>query len=165
MIPNLEKVAISPLIEDVVAGHSEQLANFSVRVAVTREDLSITCDRSLLVALLTQYVDNAAKYGSPGTNITIGAAEHAAEVIFSVHSIGPIIPASDFDRIFDRYYRSSFPANKVPGTGIGLSVAKRAAQAQGGYVWVSSDNEKGTTFYASLPTVPSPIVSQGVVRS
>jgi two-component system sensor histidine kinase KdpD len=165
MIPQVEKVAISPLLEDVVAGHREQLSTFSVQVAVSREDLSITCDRSLLVALLTQYVDNAAKYGSPGSTVTIGAVEQASEVIFSVHSFGPVIPASDFERIFDRYYRSSFPDNKVPGTGIGLSVAKRTAQAQGGYVWVTSDNEKGTTFYASLPTVPSPTVPQGVVRS
>lgn len=165
MIPHTEKVAISPLIEDVVAGHREQLSSFSVKVAVTREDLSIMCDRSLLVALLTQYVDNAAKYGTPGTSITIGAAEYATEVVFSVHGLGPVIPPSDFERIFDRYYRSSFPANKVPGTGIGLSVAKRTAQAQGGYVWVTSDAEQGTTFYASLPTVALPIVPQGVVPS
>jgi two-component system, OmpR family, sensor histidine kinase KdpD len=165
MKPHVEKVAISPLIEDVVASHREQLASVSVKIAVSREDLSIACDRSLLVALLTQFVDNAAKYSSPGTAVTIGAAEHAAEVVFSVQSFGPVIPSTDFQRIFDRYYRSSFSTNKVPGTGIGLSVAKRAAQAQGGYVWVTSDNEKGTTFYASLPTVSSPIVPQGVVRS
>jgi len=109
--------------------------------------------------LLTQYVDNAAKYGAAGTDVTIQAAEHATEVIFSVHSVGPTIPPADFERVFDRYYRSSAASNRVPGTGIGLSVAKRTAQAQGGHVWVTSDIEKGTTFYASLPTV-----QQGGVR-
>ena len=76
-----------------------------------------------------------------------------------MHSVGPAIPSADFDRIFDRYYRSSAASNRVPGTGIGLSVAKRTAQAQGGQVWVTSDRDEGTTFFASLPTVP-----QGVVR-
>jgi len=165
MIPHAEKVAVSPLIEDLIASHRDQLAPFSVKVGVARDDLSIICDRSLLVALLTQYLDNAAKYSSPGTTVTIQAAENATEVVFSVHSIGPVIPASDFERIFDRYYRSSFSTNKVPGTGIGLSVAKRTAQAQGGHVWVTSDNDSGTTFYASLPTVSTPIVPQGVARS
>jgi len=157
MTPHAEKVVVAPLIEDVVASLRDQLTDVPVKIAVSSDDLSLRCDRSLLVALLTQYVDNAAKYGASGTPVTIKAAKHAAEVIFSVHSIGPTIPPSDFERIFDRYYRCSLPANKVPGTGIGLSVAKRTAQAQGGHVWVTSDFERGTTFYASLPALPPPI--------
>jgi two-component system sensor histidine kinase KdpD len=160
MIPRPEKVAIAPLIEDVVASLHDQLASVSVKISILRDDLTVSCDRNLLVVLLTQYVDNASKYGIAGTEVTIQAAEHPTEIIFSVHSFGPAIPPADFERIFDRFYRSSAASNRVPGTGIGLSVAKRTAQAQGGHVWVASDIEKGTTFYASLPTVP-----QGVVRS
>jgi two-component system sensor histidine kinase KdpD len=154
MTPRAEKVAIAPLLEDVVASLRDQLASFSARVVLERDDLSIRCDRSLLVALLTQYVDNAAKYGVAGSTVTIQAVEHVAEIIFSVNGMGPVIPATDFERIFDRYYRSSASSNRAPGTGIGLSVAKRTAQAQGGHVWVTSDIERGTTFYASLPTAP-----------
>jgi two-component system sensor histidine kinase KdpD len=159
MIPRVEKVAIAPLFEDVVASLKDQLASVSVKILISRDDLSVCCDRNLLVVLLTQYVDNAAKYGVAGTEVTIQAAEHATEVIFSVHSFGPQIPPADYERVFDRYYRSSAASNRVPGTGIGLSVAKRTAQAQGGHVWVTSDIAKGTTFYASLPTGP-----QGGVR-
>jgi two-component system sensor histidine kinase KdpD len=154
MTPHVEKVAIAPVIEDIVAGLRDQLARVSVNVAIPREDLSFYCDRSLLVALLTQYVDNASKYGRDGTTVTIKAVEQSADIIFSVHSFGPVIPPSDFERIFDRFYRSSAASNMAPGTGIGLSVAKRTAQAQGGHVWVNSDIEQGTTFYASLPKVP-----------
>jgi two-component system sensor histidine kinase KdpD len=165
MIPRAEKVAVVPLIEDVVEGLHDQLANVSVKVEISRDDLSLRCDRSLLIALLTQYVDNAAKYGTAGTPVTIKAVEQAGEVVFSVHSLGPVIPPADFVRIFDRYYRGSIPSNKVPGTGIGLSVAKRTAQAQGGRVWVTSDAGNGTTFCASLPAVPPPNIAQGGVRS
>jgi len=52
-----------------------------------------------------------------GTTVTLQTSEHAAEVIFSVHSIGPVIPPADFERIFDRYYRSSASSNRAPGTG------------------------------------------------
>jgi signal transduction histidine kinase len=76
-----------------------------------------------------------------------------AEIIFSVHSTGPVIPVADRERIFDRYYRSSNSSNRAPGTGIGLFVAKRAALIHGGYVWVTSDEEEGTTFYAAIPTL------------
>jgi two-component system sensor histidine kinase KdpD len=160
MIPHAEKVEVASLVEDVVASLRDQLAKVSVRVEIARDDLSLRCDRGLLVALLTQYVDNAAKYGAPGTAATIHAEDGDSEVIFSVHSKGPVIPPADFERIFDRYYRSSASSNKAPGTGIGLSIAKRAAQAQGGHVWVTSDLQKGTTFYASLPIAP-----QGGIRT
>jgi two-component system sensor histidine kinase KdpD len=160
MIPHPEKVEVASLVEDVVASLRDQLAKFSVRVELVRDDLSLCCDRGLLVALLTQYVDNAAKYGTAGTAVTIRASDRDSEVILSVHSRGPVIPSADFERIFDRYYRSSASSNRAPGTGIGLSIAKRAAQAQGGHVWVTSDLEKGTTFCASLPIIP-----QGGIRT
>ena len=75
------------------------------------------------------------------------------EVIFSVNSYGPVIPMADRDRIFDRYYRSSNYSNRAPGTGIGLSVAKRVALIHGGYVWVTSDEIEGTTFFAAIPAL------------
>jgi two-component system sensor histidine kinase KdpD len=151
MIPHVEKVAVLPLIEDVVAGLADQLSKMRVDIVLSQDDLAVICDRGLVVALLTQYVDNAAKYSNAGTTITIRAAEHATEVMFSVHSYGPVIPAADLERVFDRFFRSSVSENKVPGTGIGLSVAKRSAQAHGGHVWVTSDAEKGTSFFASIP--------------
>jgi len=154
MIPHPEKVEVASLVEDVVVSLRDQLARVNVKIEVAYDDLTLCCDRGLLVALLTQYVDNAAKYGSVGSTVSIRASDRESEIIFSVHSRGPVIPAADFERIFDRYYRSSASSNKAPGTGIGLSIAKRAAQAQGGHVWVTSDLEMGTTFYASLPIVP-----------
>lgn len=158
--PQTEMVAVLAVLEDVVASLREQLAHVQVRIGVSSDDLALCCDRSLLVALLTQYVDNAGKYGNAGSEVTIRAAEHSAQVVFSVHNFGPAIPPSDLDLIFDRYYRASLPGNQAPGTGIGLSVAKRTAQAQGGRVWVTSDESRGTTFYASLPAARR----QGVPR-
>jgi signal transduction histidine kinase len=58
---------------------------------------------------------------------------------------------ADRERIFDRYYRSSTRSNRASGTGIGLSVAKRVAVIHGGYVWVTSDETAGTTFFAAIP--------------
>ena len=149
-----ETVAVAPLIEDVVASFRAELANTPVNVAVPREDISICCDRDLLVALLTQYIDNAGKYSRAGSPITIQVAERPGEIVFSVHSIGPVIKPADRERIFDRYFRCAGPASRVSGTGIGLSVAKRAAQAHGGDVWMTSDRARGTTFFASLLVAP-----------
>jgi signal transduction histidine kinase len=105
----------------------------------------------MMEMLLTQYIDNACKYSSFGSTLTIRAVAAVGEAIFSVHSYGPVIPMADRERIFDRYYRSSTYSNRAPGTGIGLSVARRAAQIHGGYVWVTSDEQEGTTFFAAIP--------------
>jgi len=107
-----------------------------------------------MVMLLTQYIDNACKYSIYGTTITIRAVHGRAEIIFSVHSHGPVIPIADRERIFNRYYRSTTHgahSQRSDGTGIGLSVAKRVATIHGGYVWVTSGEVEGTTFYAAIP--------------
>ena len=123
-----------------------------VSIDIKKENMVLCCDRQLIVMLLTQYIDNACKYSIYGTAITIRAVQSRKEFIFSVHSFSPVIPLADRERIFDRYYRSSTYSNRAAGTGIGLSVAKRAALVHGGNVWVTSDEQDGTTFYASIPT-------------
>jgi two-component system sensor histidine kinase KdpD len=149
---NAAPVGVGSLIEEVVDSLRDRLATMKVVIDLPDDDLAICCDRQLMVMLLTQYIDNACKYSIFGTTITIRVAHANAEAIFSVHSYGPVIPMADRERIFDRYYRSSTYANRTPGTGIGLSVAKRVALIHGGYVWVTSDEVEGTTFFAAIPT-------------
>jgi two-component system sensor histidine kinase KdpD len=144
-------VGVASLIEEVIASLSDRLASMKVVVDLQDDGLVVYCDRQLVVMLLTQYIDNACKYSIFGTAITIRATQTRAETIFSVHGHGPVIPMADRERIFDRYYRSSTHSNRTAGTGIGLSVAKRVALIHGGYVWVTSDEIEGTTFFAAIP--------------
>jgi two-component system sensor histidine kinase KdpD len=144
-------VAVGPMIEEVIASLKDRLSTMKVAIDLDDDELVLPCDRQLMVMLLTQYIDNACKYSVYGTVITIRAAQLMNEVIFSVHSFGPVIPMADRERIFDRYYRSSSHADRASGTGIGLSVAKRVALIHSGYVWVTSDENEGTTFFAAVP--------------
>jgi two-component system sensor histidine kinase KdpD len=144
-------VSVGPLIEEVLASLKDRLASMKVVVDLEDDTLVLFCDRQLMTMLLTQYIDNACKYSIYGTTITVRASQSTTEVIFSVHSFGPVIPIADRERVFDRYYRSSTHPNRAPGTGIGLSVAKRVAMIHSGYVWVTSEEQEGTTFYAAIP--------------
>ena len=148
-----EPVAAAPLIDEVICGLGERSAGANIHVQLPDEDLSLYCDRGLMAMLLTQYMDNACKYSNAGTAITVRAERAGNEVLFSVHSVGPVIPLAERERIFDRYYRSANSAGRAAGTGIGLSIAKRAALAHHGSVWVSSDESEGTTFFAAIPDV------------
>lgn len=152
---NAESLHLATLLEDVVGSLSERLASMKVNVVLPDPELELCCDKQLMSMLLTQYIDNAGKYSNFGSTITIRVELTKGEVIFSVHSFGPVIPIADRERIFDRYYRSSTSSNRASGTGIGLAVAKRAAVIHGGYVWVTSDEDEGTTFFAAIPA-PDP---------
>jgi two-component system sensor histidine kinase KdpD len=144
-------VSVGSMIEEVVDCLRDRLASMKVFIDLKDDNLVVCCDRQLMVMLLTQYVDNACKYSIFGTTISIRVVHVNNEAIFSVHSYGPVIPMEDRERIFNRYYRSTTSSNRASGTGIGLSVAKRAALIHGGYVWVTSEENEGTTFFAAIP--------------
>jgi two-component system sensor histidine kinase KdpD len=159
-------VQISPhsaqsLIDEAVENLAEHSAGVNLQVQVPDESLTLDCDRRLVLMLLAQYLDNACKYADFDSTVTVRAEKSGSEVVFTVHSYGPVIPMADRERIFDRYFRSSASATHASGTGIGLSIAKRAAMAHGGSVWVSSDETEGTTFFAALPGhAPAPSAEQ-----
>ena len=154
LVPTVERVTLAPLIEDVVASLRDPLSAFSVAIALSREDLALFCDRKLLVTMLTHYLENATKYGKPGTAIQLRAVEKGNSIVLSVRNFGPVIPLPDCERVFDRYFRCALHSSMASGTGIGLSIVKRAAMAHGGDVWVTSDKTRGTTFFLSIPHHP-----------
>jgi two-component system sensor histidine kinase KdpD len=152
---NASPVAVGPLIDEALAGLGERRGDNPIAIELADESLQLCCDRRLIAMLLTQYLDNACKYSNAGSTITVRAVQTGDEVLFSVHSFSPVIPMADRERIFDRFYRSTGTAHRAAGTGIGLSVAKRAALIHGGSVWVASDETEGTTFYAAIPSNPT----------
>jgi two-component system sensor histidine kinase KdpD len=144
-------VNVLDLVSEVLAAHPADAERNSIQVAVEDPSLTLRADRGLLAMILTQYIDNARKYSTAGTPITIAARTSHSEVILSVQNFGSTIRIEDRERIFDRFYRSPDHMNSVPGTGIGLSVVRKAAEAHHGHVWVISDDLEGTTFFLSLP--------------
>lgn len=147
-------VGVEPIIDDVVAAIRPRLENRKVVIELEDDGLVLHCDRHLILMLLSQYLDNACKYADAGTSITIGAFEENSKVKFSVHNIGPVIPKTDLDGIFEHYQLPSSLVGRTENKGFGLSVAKRIASFHGGTVWATSSEADGTTFFADIPTEP-----------
>lgn len=145
------EVKVKKLISEVLSSAPYQAESTRFRVEVNDSELSLHVDRSLLAMIVTQYLDNALKYSTAATPIEIAAWASHSEVIISVHNLGPAIRLEDRERVFDRFYRAPGARESAPGTGIGLSVVKKAAAAHHGHVWVISDQHEGTTFFLSLP--------------
>jgi two-component system sensor histidine kinase KdpD len=147
-----EEVNVQEMISEVLASSSMSLDRDRIQVAIENPELTVSVDRGLFAMIISQYVDNARKYSPQGTPIEIAARSSRNEAIISVHNIGSTIRIEDRERVFDRFYRSSDQKDTVSGTGIGLSVARKAAEAHHGHVWVISDDNNGTEFFLSLPT-------------
>jgi two-component system sensor histidine kinase KdpD len=145
-----QTVAIADLIDEVAAEQSGKLGDHSLQISISDKSLAARGDRELLAAIVTQFVDNAAKYSTPGSSIKISAQESASDVLIAVHNQGPLIQPKDRERIFERFYRCPETKHRAPGTGIGLSIAKKAAEVHNGHVWVISDELEGTTFFLSI---------------
>jgi two-component system, OmpR family, sensor histidine kinase KdpD len=147
-----DEVNVQELISEVLDSRPGEAVRGRIQVTVEDPTLAVTMDRGLVAMILTQYVDNARKYSTPDTPIEIAVRKSHSEVLISVHNFGATIQIEDRERIFDRFYRSTDMKDSVPGTGIGLSVVRKAAEAHHGHVWVISDDVEGTTFFLSLPT-------------
>lgn len=146
-----DEVNVQDLVAEILAGQQNESRKGRMQIVIEDPALIVQVDRALLAMILEQYIDNAQKYSAPDTAIEIAARKSHTEVIISVHNFGSTIRIEDRERIFDRFYRSPELKDAVPGTGIGLSVVRKAAEAHHGHVWVISDDKEGTTFFLSLP--------------
>jgi two-component system, OmpR family, sensor histidine kinase KdpD len=151
--PRLEEVAVPSLVEEIAAECCGQVGNHSIRVDLGAGDLMVSGNRPLLAMTITDLIVNAAKYASVDSPITVSVLEQGSKVVVSVHNEGSVIAPSEQRRIFERFYRSPATKHGAPGSGIGLSVAMRTAEAHHGSLWVNSDKVTGTTFFLSLPVI------------
>jgi len=122
-----------------------------LRISITNKQLTISSDPELLQMALLQVTENALKYSSPDSLVTIELARNGSSATISIHNEGSYIPPEESKLIFKRFYRSPRVEQSAPGTGLGLSVARQAIDALGGTITVTSDPIAGTTFIIALP--------------
>jgi signal transduction histidine kinase len=96
-------------------------------------------------------VRNALAYSSPGSEVKVSVITEQEAVTVSVANRGPGIPEGEEEAIFDPFVRGEAALQTgARGSGLGLFITRRIAEAHGGEVWVDS-SPRGTTFYLQLP--------------
>ena len=101
--------------------------------------------------VLTNLLENAAKYAPKGTPITITASLVDDRLQVSIVDQGPGIPASERERIFDKFYRLSEPESSAGGAGLGLAICRYWVEAYGGRIWTHPRPGGGAIFTFTLP--------------
>jgi signal transduction histidine kinase len=116
-------------------------------------------ERRALEQVLSNLLDNALKYGSPSSTITLRAepqpGPRGGVLRFSITDQGPGIAPEHLPRLFERFYRVDAGRSRaLGGTGLGLAIVKHLVEAMHGEVGVRSTPGVGSTFWFTLPLAP-----------
>jgi K+-sensing histidine kinase KdpD len=122
---------------------------------------SVMADSDMILRVIVNLIENAAKYTPRGGGIRLGAEVTGDWVTMRVRDTGPGIPTHLKDDIFDKYVR--VPHKGTPsGTGLGLAFCRLAVEAHGGHIWVENETKGGAVFSFTLPAVLPVAISQAV---
>jgi len=122
----------------------------------------VNIDGQAIQQALVNLIDNAIKHSATDSEVTVTLEtreqsqstihRQPSTLLLSVADHGPGIPASEHEKIFERFYRlGSELRRETPGVGIGLSIVKHVVEAHGGQIRVESEMEKGSRFTIELP--------------
>jgi len=128
-----------------------QIAIKESKTKVNHDPLpGVMADEGQLVQVFQNLISNAIKFrGKELPCVQVSAMYKEGECVFSVKDNGIGIDPQYFDRIFIIFQR--LHGQEYPGTGAGLSIAKRIVERHGGRIWLESEPGKGSTFYFSIP--------------
>ena len=125
---------------------------FVLRVEVDDSLPPVNVDTDALEQAILNLLSNAMKYSGSGTTIDLRLAREGGDAIISVRDNGIGIASADQARIFDKFYRVSTAENqRIPGTGLGLTIVDHIVRAHDGAVRVESAPGRGSVFSIRLP--------------
>ena len=109
-------------------------------------------DEERIIQVLTNLLTNAIKYSPENSEIIINTYQQKDEVLFSIQDFGVGISLTEQKNIFNQFHRISGPMQHTyPGLGLGLFISAEIIKQLGGKIWVESKEDKGSTFFFSIP--------------
>ncbi|RZA13130.1 MAG: ATP-binding protein, partial [Lysobacteraceae bacterium] len=129
-----------------------------LRIDAVDTPLPVVCDHALSMVAIRNLVQNALKYSPADQPVTLHVYSRSGRAKVEVQDHGAGIAAGEAARIFGKYYRSP-GAGRVPGTGLGLFLARSIARSHGGDVELVRSGPEGSVFRFSLPLRDGPEVS------
>lgn len=165
MTNNPRVVDMTTLTESIVQGLLQKADGKNIRLIFKPNDnaglkkimpvLYVNQDNDHIREILDNLIENAIKYTREGS-VTVDVRGTDEKVIVSIADTGLGIPPEDLPHLFQKFYRiNNADRQDIGGTGLGLYLARRLAEAMQGRLWVDSVFKQGSTFYLELPRVNS----------
>ena len=151
-----ERIDFADLVRDLYeffepVAREKQVA-FTIR---TCDHANVVVDRTHMQQLVSNLVDNALKFTPAGESVTLHLEECSEELLLHIEDTGIGISAEDMPHIFQRFYQADKTRSGMQGgSGLGLQICKRIAEAHGGAITVRAHEHKGVTFTLRIPRDP-----------
>ncbi|MFF5500047.1 sensor histidine kinase [Streptomyces aquilus] len=148
-----EDVDAAAVLGQVARAHQGNAGAAGVELRVAAgEGLVLSADPMRLRQTVGNLVSNAVRHTPAGGTVTLSADREGDDVVFRVEDTGSGIGAEDLPRVFDRFWRAEKSRSRQSGgSGLGLSIVRKLAEAHGGSAQVSSVLGKGSVFSVRLP--------------
>jgi signal transduction histidine kinase len=156
--------SVSELIGEAVGGLQSHFDGKDqvLTVSVSQDLPRVRGDYARLTQVLTILLNNAHQYTPSGGRTTLVTEPVVDDgegqmIHFAVHDNGIGIAPDEQALVFRKFYRSDDRyASEVPGSGLGLTIAKSLVEMHGGRIWLESTLGEGTTVHLALPVEPDP---------
>ena len=156
VVPNAALHDVGEVVGSALERASKILAGHRIDVELSPNLPMVMIDAVLFEQVLFNLLDNAAKYAPPATTIRILSWQDADEVKLQILDEGDGIPATDLERIFDKFYRVRKRDQVRAGTGLGLAISRGFIEALNGTITAANRTDRpGAVFTITLP-VPRP---------
>jgi heavy metal sensor kinase len=150
-----EEVNIASLLEEIRDQFEVLAAEKGQTLAVTSDhNVVVHTDRTLLRLALVNLVHNAIQHSPSSSKISLAASRRPSGIDISVRDSGPGIAPEHHEKIFEPFFRVDKARSRSAsgGVGLGLAIAKRAVERNGGRIIVESDLNRGSVFRIELPS-------------
>lgn len=133
--------------------HAEQAQARAITILDNVPDVTVVATKQDVVQIISILLDNAVKYSRDSGEVVISGGKDAKRGWVCVADNGSGIRASDRKHIFERFYRADHArsARDIPSYGLGLSIAKKLVEQNGGTIAVESTIGEGSVFTAAFP--------------
>jgi two-component system sensor histidine kinase KdpD len=151
LVPHKAWHDVGALVEDVAGRMRPVTAGHPVRLDLPEDLPPVELDYVEIQQVLSNLVENAAKFSPAGSEIGISVGHDDGSVRFAVRDHGPGIAADDSERVFEPFVRLARAGQGPRGVGLGLAIAKRLVEAHAGTIWIDPGVSDGTRIVFTLP--------------
>ncbi|ATQ49839.1 HAMP domain-containing histidine kinase [Staphylococcus epidermidis] len=149
-----ENVDVNSEIQSRVKSLQHLHPDYTFETHLATKPIQLKINRHQFEQLLLIFIDNAMKYDTEHKYIKIVTQLKNKMIMIDITDHGMGIPKADLEFIFDRFYRvDKSRARSQGGNGLGLSIAEKIVQLNGGMIQVESELQKYTTFKISFPVL------------
>lgn len=151
---NFSKINLVELLDETIFEFYSESRKKDIELIFIKPNTSIPeiqADKEMIRVVLQNLIENSIKYSNEKGKVMISIGVSGQNVELSVRDEGITIAKEDQPKIFEKFYRAENAKQKeIIRSGLGLFTTKKIVEHHNGKIWFES-NEKGTTFFVTLP--------------